>query len=401
MRTRLTAIILAVLMCFGLLAGCQSSELHSYSADSEEKGGTAASSGTSVPKMDYTACYESYDPNEVMLTVNGMNITWSELFYWYTFDLSNIESYGGSVSDWDANCSVASGKTNREYVMDNALETIKNYCALESKAKEMGITLTADDQKQLQTIWDNNVKSYGNGDAELYIEYLQKKQYLSKDLYDKMNEINLLYNRMRDTMFGENGEKISQSDILEKAADMGYIRVKHIFLSTKDDTSETLPDEQLAQKKATAQNILSELKGISDKAQLEKRFDALISQYGEDPGTDYYPDGDTFISGKGTMDTAFENAASELSEYGLSDVVSSSNGYFIILRLPLSTTATVEYTDDNAKTTLGCYVAQNMFSAESDSWTDESTVEYTDAYKNMDIAKVFEKAVPEAESSGN
>lgn len=396
MRTRLNAIVLAAIMCVGLLSGCQSSELHSYSADAQENG-SGESSSTAGAKMDYSQCYASYDPDQIMMTVNGTDIKWSELFYWYVSEVNNINSSGG-ITDWDGSCTADSEKTNREYVMDGALEMIKNYCALENKAKEMGVTLTQDDEKQLQSMWDSNVKSYGNGDEEAFVSYLQTQEYSSKDLYDKINRINMLYDRMKTTMFGENGEKINQSEIIGKAADMGYIRVKHIFISSKDDTNETLPDDKLAQKKATADSLLSELKQITDTAQLQKRFDELVSQYGEDPGTKYYPDGYTFVPGRGTMDSAFENAASGLNEYGLSDVVQSAYGYHIILRLPLSTTATVEYSDDDAKTTLGAYVAQEMFGAETDSWAGDCSVKFTDAYNNMNIADVFSKATKASDS---
>jgi len=391
MKAKQISLILAVFMCVGLFTGCQSSKLRSFSEDSAEESTAATSSGSETTTKDYTQPYESYNPDEVMLTVNGIDVTWGELFYWYVYDVSNMEKTYGDITDWDAPSSFASDKTNREYVMENALDTVKHYCALESKAKELGVSLSAEDQTKLQSTWNDNVKSYGNGDEETFLAYLEKS-YLSKDLYDHINEVSMLYDRMLNNMFGTNGEKLSQSDILDKATDMGYVRVKHILISTKDDSGATLSDDKIAEKQTQAEGLLSELKGITDQTALEKRFDEMITQYGGDPGVEYYTEGYTFIPGKGTMDASFETAAGKLSEYGLSDLVKTDYGYHIILRLPLTTTATVEYSSETSKTTLGYYVAENMFGSETDNWTNESTVKLTKTYQDMDIAKVFEKA---------
>ncbi|PKM73465.1 MAG: hypothetical protein CVU91_04030 [Firmicutes bacterium HGW-Firmicutes-16] len=397
MKTKLIPFVLAATVCLGLFAGCQSSELKSLSEDAASAS-PSPSTDTSQTTKDYTPCYEAYDPDEVMLTVNGIDVTWSELFYWYEFDVSNIENQSGDITDWDADCSFAAGKTNREYVMENALDTIKHYCALQSKAKDMGVTLTDEDKAALQTTWQNNVDSYGNGDEAAFIEYL-KKAYLTKDLFNHLSEANKLYERLLENMFGEKGEKLSEDEVAQKAIEMGYIRVKHILLSTLDDTRAALPDDQIAAKKATADSLLAELKDIADKTKLEARFDEIIAANGEDPGTQYYTDGYTFQTGSGTMDSTFEAASTGLGEYELSDVVKTDFGYHIILRLPLKAAAAVEYTSETEMSPLSYYVAQEIFSAEADNWAKESKVETTKAYDKMDLADVFAKATRTSSAS--
>ena len=391
MKTKLIPFVLAVSVCLGLFAGCQSSELHSYSEEATtDTAGTEAADTTETAK-DYTPAYEAYDPDEVMLTVNGIDVTWGELFYWYEYDVSSIENYYGDITDWDAECSFAEGKTNREYVMETALDTVKHYCALESKAKELGVELTEQDEADLQTTWQNNVDSYGNGDEATFIEYLEKA-FLTKDLYDHINKVSKLYERLLDEKYGVNGVKLGEDEVVSKAEELGYVRAKHILLSTVDDSKAALPDDQIAEKKATAESLLAELKGITDKTKLEARFDELVAEYSEDPGADYYTDGYTFQSGAGTMDTTFETAVLGLGEYEISEVVESDYGYHIILRLPLKSTAAVEYTSETESTPLSYYVAQNLFGAETDSWAEASTVEYTKTYEKMDIGEVFSKA---------
>ena len=390
MKTKLIPFVLAVTVCLGLFAGCQSSEIKSLSEDAASAS-PSPSADTAKTTKDYTPCYEAYAPDEVMLKVNGIDVTWGELFYWYEFDVSNLESQSGDIKDWDADCSFASGKTNREYVMENALDTIKHYCALQSKAKDMDVTLTDEDKAALQTAWQSNVDNYGKGDEAAFIEYL-KKAYLTKDLFNHLSEANKLYERMLGTMFGAKGEKISEDEVIAKATEMGYVRVKHILLSTKDDSGAALPDDKIAEKKATADKLLTELKGITDKTKLEAKFDELITANGEDPGTQYYTDGYTFKSGAGSMDATFEAAATKLGEYELSDVIKTDYGYHIILRLPLKAAAAVEYTSETEMSPLSYYVAQDMFSAEADNWANESKVETTKTYDKMDLADIFSKA---------
>ena len=397
MKIKLLTIVLAVAVCLGLFSGCQSSKLHSYSEDAAASASPEATD-TSETTKDYTPAYESYDPDEVMLSVNGIDVTWGELFYWYEYDVSNMENNYGDITDWDADCSFAEGKTNREYVMENALDTVKHYCALQSKAGDMGLELTENDRAELQTVWDNNVTNYGNGDEATFIEYL-KKAFLSKDLYDHINEVSMLYERIQEKMFGANGENINGAEVLQKAEDMGYVRAKHILISSKDDAGAALPDDQLSANKATAESIIKELKAIKDKTAIETRFNELISEYSTDPGAAYYTDGYTFVSGDGTYDSTFDAAVASLGEYEVSDIVETDYGYHIILRLPLKADAAVKYTSETEMTTLAYYVAQELFTAETDSWANESTVKFTKTYEKMDVADIFSKAVRTAAAS--
>ncbi len=397
MKTKLIPFALAVTVCLGLFTGCQSSKLGSYSADEAKASPSPSATATTTATKDYTPCYESYKPDEVMLTINGIDVTWSELFYWYQYEVSSIESTSGAITDWDSELTGADGKTYRENVMETALDTVKHYCALQSKAKDKGIALSEEDKAQLKTVWDNNVASYGNGDEAAFIEYL-KKAFLSKDLYDHINEVSALYTRMLDSIYGAKGEKLPDADVINKATDMGYVRAKHILISTKDDSGAALPDDQKAEKKAIADKLLKELQGITDKTKLEARFDELITEYGKDPGTQYYTDGYSFISGSGKMDPAFDAGVKSLGEYELS-IVETDFGYHIIMRLPIKASAIVKYTSETEMTTLASLVAVDMFSVETDSWAKESKVEFSKTYDKMDIAQVFSKAKIAAEAS--
>lgn len=392
MKTKLIPILLVLPLCLALFAGCQSSALRSYSQDAAEASPSPDSGDAAGTTLDYADCYASYDPDEVMLTINGIDVTWGELFYMYYSEKSYLEQYLGTITDWSAASSFDATKTNAEFIKDEVLETVKQYCVIESKAKELNVVLTDEDKQTLKTNWETSVTQYGNGDEAAFVDYL-KTYYLTKDLYDRLSGTQMLYSRLSENLFGTNGDKLGEKEVLEKAADMGYIRVKNLLISTQDDTGAALPDDQAAEKKKTADGLLTELRTITDTAALEKRFDEMIAEYGEDSGTSYYPDGYTFVSGGGTMDTTFDTTASALKDYEISEVTKTDYGYHIILRLPLSAKATVELSStDNSPETLAYFVAQDMFGSELTNWAAESKVTTTKTYDSLDLAEVFSKA---------
>lgn len=385
------ALVIAVVICLGLLAACQSSTVEAYSdeSDAAEATDSAAADTAAAETTDYTPSFESYAPDKVMMTINGIDVTWRELFYWYYYDVSSLAYYYGEITDWDDTSLFNGEKSYRDYITSNALETVKHYCALESKAAEMGIELTDEDRATIDERWQSNVETYGGGDEAAFVEYLGTL-FLDKDLYNHINEISALYDRMLAETYGTDGSKLTDEQVLEKAAEMGYFRAKHIFLSFNDAENNALTDEEKAAKKAKLQTILNELKNITDPAALEAKIDEYTADISEDPGKDYYPDGYTFLSGD--LDATFEAAVAELGENELyPEVVESSMGYHIIYRLPLSTSAAVEASGEDTYYTLAHFVAQNMFETLADQWAEESEVEYTKAYNKMDIAKVFSK----------
>lgn len=393
MKTKTISLLLVLCMCLFLFAGCQDAKLYSLSEDAAASGEavepTTTPQETATPK-DYTAAYLAYPSDQVMLTVDGYEVTWGELFYWYIYDVSNIESYFGAITDWDAVSPFDSTKSYREYVSETGLNMVSQYCSLEKKAADMGIALTDIDETMLESAWQDMIDSYGGGSEDALLEFLQSA-YLSKDVYQHINRVTQLYTRVLAEMFGENGEKISDAEIKSVGGDMGYMRVKHLLISTLDDTKTELPEAQLAEKEARANELYEELSAITDKTALEARLDELIAAEGDDPGAAYYTGGYTFIYGDYNNEP-FESASQALGEYELSGVVKSSLGYHIILRLPLDKSVPMNYTSETAYTTIGTVVAQELFNAEASSWAAQAEVVTTDAYDNLDLAAIFELA---------
>ena len=83
-----------------------------------------------------------------------------------------------------------------------------------------------------------------------------------------------------------------------------------------------------------------------------------MTELSEDPGKLHYPEGYTYAPG--TMVPVFENAANALEEYEISDIVDTSYGYHIILRLPYSPDAIVEFNSSTGAARTARMLAANQ-----------------------------------------
>lgn len=382
MTKKLLALTLAVLMCVGVFAGCQSSTLQSYTSDAEKRQAELEAAAN----LDYTPCYQTYPDDKVMLTVDGVDVTWGELFYWLVSDVQIMAAYGSPITDWDAECPFDTTKTNRQFVQEGALDTVTRSNVIEAKAKDAGVELTAEDKAEVDATWQAGVDNYGGGDEAAFIEYL-KQSYVSKATYDKITRTGKLATRLQEDIYGANGEKLSEQEVLDEAKAMGYMRVKHIYLPATDAEGNALTEEQLAQNKETLESLRTQLLTYSDTAAMEAAFDQMMTTYSQDPGRETYPDGYTFMYGDFGNET-FESAAQTLGEYELSPVVEAAGGCHLILRLPLRA-------DDIVLngTTLRLVVSQSLFQTSVTGWSDEADVALTNDYKKLDLAKLFGKAV--------
>lgn len=101
-----------------------------------------------------------------------------------------------------------------------------------------------------------------------------------------------------------------------------YVKVRHILFKTIDDSRNPLPDDQIAVKKAEAQELYDRIVAG------ETTFDDNYSK-SEDGGSTTYPDGYVFTYDE--MVEEFEEAAFEM-EVGEYRLVETSNGWHIMCK---------------------------------------------------------------------
>lgn len=302
------------------------------------------SNGFTSGTMQEGLCYEATGvaPDAIVASLNGNGASADLVAYWIGYDVSYLNSYmqyyTGSSINWDD--TLSDGTSVADYVKASVLSSVKQHLVLENLASKYGVTLTAEQEAAMAESDQSYIDQYGSEEA---FEAEIAKLGMRRETYDRVARSNYLYQDLYE-LYNTEGSALyaSDEDLAVYAADQNYITADHILLSTKDlTTGEALTDEQKAEKKALAEEIKQKLDACEgDIDELTALFQELADQYSEDPGRETYPTGYTFTTG--SMVQEFEDAAYALSEGEVSEVVESSLGYHILLRLPLDKSAAAD-----------------------------------------------------------
>ena len=302
------------------------------------------SNGFTSGTMQEGLCYEATGvaPDAIVASLNGNGASADLVAYWIGYDVSYLNSYmqyyTGSSLDWDY--TLSDGTNITDYIKSNVYSSVKQHLVLENLANKYGVTLTEGQESAMADSDQTYIDQYGSEEA---FEEEIAKLGMRRETYDRVARSNYLYQNLYQ-LYNTEGSALyaSDEDLAVYAADQNYITADHILLSTKDlTTGEALTDEQKAEKKALAEEIKQKLDACEgDIDELTALFQELADQYSEDPGRETYPTGYTFTTG--SMVQEFEDAAYALSEGEVSEVVESSFGYHILLRLPLDKSAAAD-----------------------------------------------------------
>ncbi len=279
---------------------------------------------------------------EKVASVNGTAISDQDMeIYIYQAAQEFLNENGGLVSDpqeYDWSTEVEDGKTAEEVVKENAMKQAIEAILLaeagedsdlewdeelETKYVEGQIYMTS---KTYGTeLFEANVLAQGYRDLDQYKRMMIRESYLSDITKDLTKNPDKYYPDV---------ETLSEYAATEGAT------VKHILISKASTTEETVLPEDAAvegeaaegeeavteepiDKKILAEEILKKVQEGGD-------FDALIKEFGEDPGQP--EEGYTF--GPGAMVPEFEEAAFALGLNEISEIVETVHGYHIIKRIP-------------------------------------------------------------------
>lgn len=287
-------------------------------------------------------CYEATGvaPDAIVASVDGNGASADLIAYWTGYNVSYLDSYmqyyTGAAFDWDY--TFEDGTRITDYVKSNVLASVKQNLVLENLAEEYGAALTAEQKAAIEASDQAYIDQYGSEEA---FEAELNKLGMRRETYDRVSASNYLYQNLYQ-LYNTEGSKLYASDeeLALYAAEKNYITADHILLTTKDTaTGEALSDEEKAEKKALAEELAEKLKNYTGD-DLASYFAQLADEYSEDPGRETYPTGYTFTTG--AMVPEFEAAAYALAEGAVSEIVESSFGYHILLRLPLDKAAAAD-----------------------------------------------------------
>ena len=295
-------------------------------------------------------------PEDVLLTVNGEEVPADLVLYWLNYAcyyfMSSYGIYGMSMAEYG------------DQLIDDAVSICLSEVLLRQKAAQLGCLPTDAQAQQAQAEMEGDPdtlklfrESYGLTDQSIQYLYLANAYY--------------------DNMLAAVTHEPSQQELEDYLESSKIYRVKHILLKTVDDERKPLPDDEIAAKKARAEELLSQLQGVAADG-LEAKFDELMMANSED---DPQSNPDGYIAGPSMkMVEPFETASMALEEGGLSGIVETEFGYHIILRLPIPEETLAEHRNGFRASSL---------QAQAEQWQQEAQVVRADALDQLDAADFY------------
>ena len=402
------ALLLGVLLVLSTLTGCSGGAPAETGENetAEEPAETSGEETENTPEIDYEALYNAamekvqnvrlkYDPDLVVCTIEGQEITWGMLYYFISADLQDMLYYTGDLPS-DFNETLTDTTTMGEYFNKSALSQAIYYAVANAAPERLGIPVDEESEAAINEYWEQLLAQYGGEEPLLAA---MGEAGLDKELMFFFLRANEGLKAVKTALYG--ADALPDEDVVAWAAEKGYVRTKHILYSFYNEDGTDMDDAGKAAQREKADAVHEELAALSgDNAALEARFDEIMTSDTTDPGVDNFPMGYTFT--KGTMVTEYEDAAFALADYGLSPVVETSYGYHILLRLPLDPGGLTMDQDSGtgAYMTLRETAANEKFNGDLTGWIDQAKVEWkVPELENIDFNALFD-IVPAAAPEG-
>ena len=318
-------------------------------------------------KQDYKTLAKQ---KEVVATCNGFEISYDELYFVTQLYKDSLEfSYGEGI--WD---NPETAEKYRAELEELVMENLHENALILTACKDLSIPIDTDGQKKYV---DNQMTKMLNEDfggdrnlmlqsleddgiSERYMRYLIGVEYLHSSIYYTLSEIG--YYTYTENNLNDFIDYVETSE--------NYACTLHVFV-------ENDPGEDVEENRQKAQRISEQINDISNVAEREALMrnyigsanneDLKISQYG------YY-----FTYGE--MDEAYEAATFDLLIGEVSEVVETTDGFYVIMRL----TPNPDYVLQISTTLLKNYwgVAMGAF---IENRAEQCTVTFNDYGKSLDL----------------
>jgi peptidyl-prolyl cis-trans isomerase C len=255
--------------------------------------------------------------DSVVVTVNGVNITESKVQALIAPELEKMAAKTTQLPPGFA-------EQYKKQIRQQALENLIVEQLLDAKIKQAKIEVTEEEvMGQIGKIASGQSPPLSLDDFKKKIEeygrsFDELKQQIRKGLgYQKLVE-SQLEGKIKVT---EEDAKKHYSENQKEFETPDQVRASHILIELKPTAANVDPNEAKAQAKAKAQNLLEQIKGGADFAELAKTHSSCPSSA---------KGGDLGFFGRGDMVEPFEKAAFSLEPGQISDVVETKFGYHVI-----------------------------------------------------------------------
>lgn len=341
---------------------------------------------------EYAALYAIHEPDYVVASIDGRDVTWADYYYFLHFQAQQMSNYFAQMANyyemdvgWQDE--YETGLSFEDFAVDNTESMLRELYGIEKYAAEHDNELDAEDEETLQAQRESDIVSVcGEGATEEDFAEALKLMYISDELYTRLNACNILYIEGFEREYGAQGELMDEAEAVRFLEDNGYLAANHIlFLTTDSETGEELSEEEIAEKRAQAEELVEELRAIDDVDARLARFAELKSEYDEDTGKTGYPEGYVFT--EGTMVSEFEDAVKALGDYEVSDPVLSNYGYHVIMRLPHGAGRTVQYLNNGTPVDARYLSASSKYTNDMQSLYKSLDIDYAEDFEQIKLSE--------------
>jgi len=328
-----------------------------------------------VATLDFEAAFAKFPPDTVMFTVGDFEVTWELLYFRIHIAVISLLANRGSLPDLST--LTPDGNTYEEMIMDFAVQASRQLRIGEYGARELGVQLSEEDLDFLELTVQENIAAAGGEEALL--EYLRESYGIHRiELFRELLMLEYLPMTIFLARFGEMGSNLSDEEVALHFENDGFIMAKHILRPKSSDYPEVAREEI-----EDIHRRLSEYRGDD----FEGFFDELMREYSGDPGVISFPDGYLFQAGD--MADPFYEAAVDLNIGDMSNIVETTHGYHIILRLPIDYD-TMVISDTHS---LRARAAFELYEAMVTQWLEKYPSIFTAEFESLNLATLFEPCV--------
>lgn len=344
---RFLSMLLASVLCVGVLSGCGSS---------------------------------NQDNTPVVMTVDGEDVHSSELAAYIVYNMMYYQSYFGM------DISQMATPTIFDSIKDGCKTQVVQYRALKKLAEQEGVSLSKESKETLEENKKTNRESMGSetgtftrwlkytvkGDEDPFVTYLNSYGY-TEELYDDNSETMQLQEDIANKYYDDG--------LITEQFNETYLHAKSILIADTDDEGNVLTGDELEAAKKKAQEVLDQVKANPDD------FDTIW----EENNADTAQSDDGYYFTEGDMVDVYYNAVKEMDVNTVSDelVYYEGYGWFIIQKRELDEAAltdTSKYLNnygDGDESTIMTAIGESIISEKLNALMEEMTVETNEEYDKI------------------
>lgn len=264
--------------------------------------------------------------------------------------------------------------TYGETTKQSAVENLEEMILMEQNMEEYGVTVTDEEKTKISEAAKSFIES--NDDKTI------KAMNATTQNVERLLTLYTVDSKMYKAIIADVDTNVSDEEAAQKTVQ--YVLFSTAGSTDEDGNSVDMSDEEKAEKKSKAEQVLEAVKGGEDMA------DALT-----DVGEDRSPISNSYGADNGTISDALREAADKLSDGEVADLIETDGGYYV---LQMVSTFDREKTDAQKETIIS-QRKSDKYTETLDSWKENTAISTdSDLLSSLTFEDTYEMKLDETES---